>query len=90
MNDFPQMVFGKKIQISEPVPRMRCSPAFERLQSPELVESTNAWMASFFGYTDMMKDGQVYELVQQNTLVMNRNTFNQLREEMQRNRNEQR
>jgi hypothetical protein len=32
-----------------PVPRMQVSADFARLQSPELVASTNAWMREFFG-----------------------------------------
>lgn len=33
----------------EPVPRMRVSPEFARLQSPQLVVETNLWMREFFG-----------------------------------------
>lgn len=32
-----------------PVPRVRVSPEFARIQSPDLVNKTNAWMAKFFG-----------------------------------------
>lgn len=32
-----------------PVPNMQVSAEFERLQSPELVAETNAWMREFFG-----------------------------------------
>jgi hypothetical protein len=32
-----------------PLPRMQVSPEFARIQSPELVASTNAWMLEFFG-----------------------------------------
>lgn len=72
-------LFGKKIHISHPIPRMQCSPAFAQVQSPELVQATNAWMAAFFGHTEIVPDGVVYELNRQ-TLVMNRRTFIRLKE----------
>ena len=31
------------------VPRVQVSDAFRKVQSPELVASTNAWMKGFFG-----------------------------------------
>lgn len=68
------MLNGRAIQISKAYPRMQCSPEFERLQSPELVRSTNEWMSAFFGYTEMLPDGVVYEL-NRNTLVMNQATY---------------
>ena len=45
-------LFGLKIHENhniKPVPRMQVSSEFERLQSPELVAETNAWMRKFFG-----------------------------------------
>lgn len=45
-------LFGMKIIESPyitPVPKMQVSKEFERLQSPELVAETNAWMREFFG-----------------------------------------
>jgi hypothetical protein len=45
-------IFGMKIVVDkniQPVPRMQVSPEFARIQSPELVASTNAWMREFFG-----------------------------------------
>lgn len=59
---------------------MQVSPAFALIQSPELVRSTNAWMAAFFGCTDLIPDGTVYELKMYNTLVMNQRTYNKLKE----------
>lgn len=47
---------GKKIVESPyvfPQPAMQVSEDFRRLQSPELVESTNAWMRDFFGLKEV-------------------------------------
>lgn len=70
-----QTIFGRPVQISKAHPRVQCSAAFELLQSPELVRSTNEWMASFFGYEELVSDGVVYEL-HGNILVMNQATYN--------------
>lgn len=37
-------------------PRTQVSAAFAEIQSPELVASTNAWMAEFFGYESGVED----------------------------------
>lgn len=54
MNDIfnTQRFAGIRIVESEslaPVPKFQVSAEFERLQSPELVASTNAWAREFFG-----------------------------------------
>lgn len=67
----------RSIQISGTFPTVQCSPEFERLQSPSLVKTTNAWMAEFFGHTEIIPDGVFYELDRE-TLVMNRATYNKL------------
>lgn len=67
----------RKIYISPPFPRVQCSASFEALQDPALVQATNAWMASFFGYATVIPDGVVYEL-NGDTLVMTQATYNQL------------
>jgi len=36
-------------------PRMTCSPEFVRVQTPELVASTNAWMLEFFETHSVIK-----------------------------------
>lgn len=69
-----QLIHGRPVQVSEDKPRMQCSCDFVRLQSPELVAETNAWMADFFGYSNLMPDDVVWELMG-NTLVMNRRTY---------------
>lgn len=69
-----QTIYGRPVQISAAYPRMQVSESFARLQTPELVAETNAWMASFFGYTELLPDGVVYEL-HGRTLVMNQTTF---------------
>lgn len=78
-------LYGKRIQIAPRHPKMQVSDTFARIQSPELVASTNAWMAQFFGYVETVPDGQVYELVQQNTLVMNEQTYERLRAAVRHN-----
>lgn len=50
-------IFGMRVIINtmcENVPRMQVSAEFARVQSPELVASTNAWMLEFFGVHDVM------------------------------------
>ena len=70
-------LLGRKVQISQPFPRMQCSSEFARIQSPQLVAETNAWMAQFFGYEARMPDGTVYEL-NRDVLVMTQATYNQM------------
>jgi len=53
---------------------MQVSTEFARLQSPELVASTNAWMREFFGYDEIVPDGVVYQIFN-GTLVMNQRTY---------------
>jgi hypothetical protein len=72
-----QAIYGRPVQISEACPRMQVSEAFKRLQSPELVAETNAWMAGFFGHTELMANGEIFELYG-HTLVMNRATYNKV------------
>jgi hypothetical protein len=72
-----QTLYGRRVQISQPYPRMQCSAAFAAIQAPALVTETNAWMASFFGYSTLVPDGVVYEL-NQDVLVMTHATYTQL------------
>lgn len=78
MIDQLQMLMGRRVQISGRSPRVQVSPEFVRVQTPELVASTNAWMAQFFGYSELLPDGVVYEL-NRDTLVMNQATYEQVR-----------
>lgn len=71
-------IYGRKVQISPPYPRVQCSPEFARLQSPELVASTNKWMAGFFGFSTLIPDGEIYEL-NRDTLVMTEATYRQFK-----------
>lgn len=66
-------ILGMDIIITKGYPKMQCSSEFARLQKPELVAETNAWMASFFGYENLLKDGEVRQ--HNKTLIMNQNTF---------------
>ncbi len=71
-----QTLLGQKVHIVRPQPRMTCSPTFGRIQAPALVKETNEWMASFFGYENLLPDEQVYAVNQ--TLFMNERTYTQL------------
>ncbi len=76
---YPNMLYGRKVQISQPQPRMRVSSEFARLQSPELVSETNAWMASFFGYKNDIPEGTIYEFgALDGMLLMNQATYDKL------------
>lgn len=70
-------LYGFNVQISSAYPCMQCSPAFARIQSPELVAETNAWMADFFGYTETVADGDIIKLGE-HTLIMNQATYNRV------------
>lgn len=71
-------ILGMRVFINKGFPKVQCSSEFVRLQSPELVEKTNAWMASFFGYENLIPDGQVYQCKITNTLIMNQKTFDKI------------
>jgi hypothetical protein len=72
-----QTILGRKVQIAPADPHMQVSTSFARIQSPELVAATNAWMTEFFGCTERMPDGLVYEYLG-DTLIMNRATYDRL------------
>ncbi len=67
---------GHRVFIRDVVPRMQVSAEFARLQSPKLVEETNAWMASFFGYTKGIPDGEVRQ-DKRGEYFMNSRTYDQ-------------
>jgi len=70
---------GMNVMISGRTPRMQCSAEFARLQHADLVRETNEWMAGFFGYNELLPDGKVMHLVEQNVLMMNEKTWAQAR-----------
>lgn len=70
---------GKAVQIAPARPRMQCSPEFARIQDPDLVAKTNAWMADFFGYWETVPDGQVLILNDGAVLLMNQKTWDRVR-----------
>lgn|GEM_PF-2592217 len=59
-------------------PHMSPSPEFCRLQSPELVAETAAWMRQFFGSTKLLPDGQITHDKIHSRLYMNSTTLRQL------------
>ncbi|MEO7579941.1 MAG: hypothetical protein ABIT83_20215 [Massilia sp.] len=61
-----------------PTPRIQATQAFEAIQSPELVASTNAWMKDFFGMHD-----PIYFL-ENKVVVMSPGNLQKLRAEMLR------
>lgn len=50
---------GIPIHVIPDTAKVQVSEEFKRLQSPELVKETNAWLLEFFGVTNWLKDGQV-------------------------------
>ncbi len=68
-----EFLFGNRIIIAPYTPRVKCSAEFVRLQSPELVERTNEWMAAFFGYHCMVKEQEVLSF--EGSLIMTQKTF---------------
>lgn len=72
------VIYGKAVVINDVrTTRMQVSPAFAKIQHPDLVAKTNAWMAERFGYDYMVPDGQVRCAADR--LVMNSRTFEQLK-----------
>lgn len=72
-------ICGYKIIVAPDFPKMQCSPEFVRLQSPDLVAETNAWMLRFFGMRCMVPDGQVIMMDSTRNMTMSPRTFAQLR-----------
>lgn len=86
---------GLPVRIVQPSRKMTVSASFRRIQDPELVAKTDAWMESFFGYVEQMPDGVVYRMDQsalelkplgfggggrnETVLLMNQNTYNRLK-----------
>lgn len=73
-------LFGLPVIVNpacEDLQRITVSAEFARLQSPELVASTNAWMLEFFGVHDV-----VYAFTEQATnrklIVMGPRSYSQL------------
>ena len=72
-------IHGLDVIIAKSLPLMQCSHEFSRLQHPDLVKKTNEWMASFFGYNELLPGGEVIHLVEQKVLMMNEKTLAQAR-----------
>ncbi len=71
-------LYGMRVIIAPEFPRIQVSSEFARLQSKELVDSTNAWMASFFGYQCAVPDGQALISKRDNTVFLSAKSFDQL------------
>ena len=67
-------LFGLAVHVSPDTPRMRL--AEDCPCTPEYRVELNAWMLEFFGTTNMLKDGEVYEVTWPTRhLVMNPRTL---------------
>ena len=64
-------LYGLKIQITPELPKMVLSEGVP--VSPQFREEMNAWMLSFFGTHNILKDGEVIKYG--NTLLMNIRTY---------------
>lgn len=74
---------GRRVYLTPHVRGMTPSPAFQMLQSPELVAETDRWMLEFFGFKELVPDGQVLVNEMAGTLHMNANTYRKLRAKLE-------
>lgn len=68
-------ILGKPVIITQGIPKMQCTPEFNKVQSPELVASLNQWYADFFGYTELIPRGQVMHDRINDVFVMSQSTW---------------
>lgn len=55
-------LMGRPVYILPDIPKVQVSAEFARIQDPDLVARTNAWMREFFGTMCIAKDGEVMSM----------------------------
>ena len=76
-------IAGMNVIITGRSPKMRVSAEFARIQDPDLVARTNAWMAEFFGYVELLPDGQMIYSQLDGSILMNATTYGQVMKTLQ-------
>lgn len=71
-------LFGWRVCISTPAPRMQVSPEFARIQDPDLVARTNTWMTQFYGCDVYPPNDIVKVSKSEGVLMMNESTWARL------------
>ena len=70
------MLYGYKIIVDKGYQKQRLSSNVT--VTDKFRKEMDAWLAGFFGFHDILSDGQVIKSEPNRTLVMNENTFNKL------------
>ena len=68
---------GFRVIISNESPKQTLSTRV--VVSDDFRKSTNVWLAGFFGYTELLKYGEVIQNKMTNELVMSQRTANELK-----------
>jgi hypothetical protein len=75
----PQTLYGMKVFVAPDRPKMQLSPSVCEVLAPEFIAETNLWMLSFFGTTNLLKDGEVISDLVNHAFHMNPRTWAQVR-----------
>lgn len=70
---------GMKIYIVQDVPKMQLSARVCEVLAPDFIAETNAWMAEFFGWTNIADDGEYLVDTINDAVHMNKRTFEQFK-----------
>lgn len=70
---------GMRVYITHDYPKMQLSARVCEVLAPDFIAETNAWMAEFFGYTNIASDGEYIVDSVNNAVHMNKRTFEQFK-----------
>ena len=70
------MLYGYKIIVDKGYQKQRLSSNVT--VTDEFRKKMDEWLAGFFGFHNVLSDGQVIKIEPNRTIVMNENTFNRL------------
>lgn len=74
------VLFGYKVVINKGYQKQTLSRNV--VVTDEFRKKTNDWLAGFFGYHQILKDGETLKCEQEKTIVMNQSTFDRLKKEI--------
>lgn len=70
---------GMKIYVIQDTPKMQLSARVCEVLEPDFIAETNAWMAGFFGYTNIAADGEYIVDSINHAVHMNKRTYEQFK-----------
>lgn len=70
-------ISGMRVVVHPDAPKLQLSARVCEILNPDFIAEINAWMIDFFGTTNLLDDGQCYQMGDQ--LIMNPRTFAALR-----------